>query len=365
MVSHVRTQDLAIRHLLISHTHCRLRFYDSSNGLLASEPGNFHPGFFRDQLAPVVEPPPSLQCDMTDLSHDCFSIFPPPQNYETPYMTSRGLRLTLPTWQLHDLDERVMVCITLSKRNNAVELVCVSLYRLSLNMMERGRFDDDLTFLPESEHVHFSYETFYVIEPRPETSVSESSTNENAPTVLILKLNGTYSERLSCYFSPWPSMMDLLQLDSVSDGEELVPPQVHTIQGHRPVDVPSLFAGIAISGDDNVWYFPKAQDFSRYGKFDQCIVGSYTNKTSWLPAELLLKVFCVLGSGDSDTPDSKSRLRYLRKMPIVRCFRQRQKYFRIRQIVKSGLKMQIKLLFLPIGLPYNYHPQYVIRIFHC
>lgn len=151
--------------------------------------------------------------NIADLSRNCFSVFPPPQDHETPYMTSRGLHLTLPVWQSNKRRSRIVVCITLANSKDTVELACVNFIRLPLNILQRAQ-NQDLTFLPRSDQVHFSYETFYVTEPRAESSIPTLfAHNEMSAMLLIVKLDGFQSEQLSCYFSPWTSMLDLLQHD--------------------------------------------------------------------------------------------------------------------------------------------------------
>ncbi|KAJ4376347.1 hypothetical protein N0V83_001630 [Neocucurbitaria cava] len=137
-----------------------------SRGLLAHSPSDF--AEFRAEnhtQAPLMSPLWPLE----DLSRDHFSIFPPSVDQVPPYLTSRGLRITLPVTlvTLQNNCQDIYACLTLIyPPGGQMHMLCVKLIRATASeeryIRQAGVL---LVVLPQANRGHFEYRSIYVEQP--------------------------------------------------------------------------------------------------------------------------------------------------------------------------------------------------------
>lgn len=194
----------------------------TSKGLLADHPADFvslqdyESDFEYSSLWPI----PS-GWKFSALSRNCFSLFPPPSGHEAPFMTSRGLRVTLPVWRQVDNQDALFLCVTLINEGRENEqMVCVQLFQLGLRSAQHSRQSGrGLVVLPRSCKIGFEYQSIYIIKPRLTPYLSRSLAAPTSMSILILNLNGHQSEQLHCHIAP-ASLWDLISSGNIYSGEQ-------------------------------------------------------------------------------------------------------------------------------------------------
>jgi hypothetical protein len=186
-----------------------------SKGLLADSPSDFvdprgvwtkHSWTKRD-LAKTS----SSSWSFRDLSRDCSSLLSPPKIHDPPYLTSRGLRISLPLLERNNSGE-FYACLTSLHAYESDELMlCMTLHRLSPKS-ERyiRRVGADLTLLPKASCTGFNYTSIYVLQPFAildrNDLIKDYPGPASIPSLVIVKPNIAQELHLEYYLSSWISM---------------------------------------------------------------------------------------------------------------------------------------------------------------
>jgi hypothetical protein len=180
-----------------------------SKGLLADSPSDFVDSVDRFTMRGLSESSSSTW-SFRDLSRDCSSLLSPPGEHDPPFLTSRGLRISLPILERNSGE--FYACLTLLHAYEAEEqMLCMILHRLSPKS-ERyiRRVGADLTLLPKSSRKGFKYKSIYVLQPYPVLDrndlIKESPDPPSIPSLIIVKPNIPQELHLEYYCSSWISM---------------------------------------------------------------------------------------------------------------------------------------------------------------
>jgi hypothetical protein len=180
-----------------------------SKGLLADSPSDFVDSVDRFTMRGLSEYS-SSSWSFRDLSRDCSSLLSPPGEHDPPFLTSRGLRISLP--MLERNSGEFYACLTLLHAYEAEEhMLCMVLHRLSPKS-ERyiRRVGADLTLLPKSSRKGFKYKSIYVLQPFPVLDrndlIKDSPDPPSIPYLIIVKPNIPQELHLEYYCSSWISM---------------------------------------------------------------------------------------------------------------------------------------------------------------
>jgi hypothetical protein len=180
-----------------------------SKGLLADSPSDFVDSVDRFTMRGLSESSSSTW-SFRDLSRDCSSLLSPPGEHDPPFLTSRGLRISLPILERNSGE--FYACLTLLHAYEAEEqMLCMILHRLSPKS-ERyiRRVGADLTLLPKSSRKGFKYKSIYVLQPYPVLDrsdlIKESPEPPSIPSLITVKPNIPQELHLEHYYSSWISM---------------------------------------------------------------------------------------------------------------------------------------------------------------
>jgi hypothetical protein len=186
-----------------------------SKGLLADSPSDFIDS--RDiwtrhkWTSGDLAKPSSSSWSFRDLSRDCTSLLSPPKIHDPPYLTSRGLRISLPLLERNNSGE-FYACLTLLHAYESDELMlCMTLHRLSPKS-ERyiRRVGADLALLPKASCKGFNYRSIYVLQPYAVLDrndlIRDYPGPASMPSLVIVKPNIAQELHLEYYLSSWISM---------------------------------------------------------------------------------------------------------------------------------------------------------------
>ena len=193
-----------------------------SKGLLADSPSDFIDNRDHYTLQTLTKGHGSAW-SFRDLSIDSSSVFNPLREQEPPYLTSRGLRISLPIIERNSGE--IYACITLVHTTGTeVAMLCVALHRLSPKF-ERyiRRAGTDLTLLPKASAKSFKYRPIYVLQPPPDSRQRNSlqrvmilNNTPTQPSLVLIHFDLGESPPLKCYLSSWISMDQVLQARFIS-----------------------------------------------------------------------------------------------------------------------------------------------------
>ncbi|KAF2009503.1 HET-domain-containing protein [Aaosphaeria arxii CBS 175.79] len=182
-----------------------------SKGMLADSPSDFVDS--RDHWTNrSLSKSANSQWSFRDLSKNCSSLLTPSKDHEPPYLTSRGLRISLPVVERQN--RQVNACITLLRpENHEKMMLCMTLHRLGPKSEQYiRRIGADLTLSPISSSGSFKYRSIYVIQPPVRSDIPRPiSSPSGAPSLLLVKMKVIPGDHLVCHWSSWINMESVLR----------------------------------------------------------------------------------------------------------------------------------------------------------
>lgn len=194
-----------------------------SSGLLAASPldfAMFHLGSLLD--SPITDPvwqrahPPISDAVVSKCKREgsythCFRALEPPADHLPPYLTSRGMRISLPLFQLSKTS--YLACLTMTRGGNEEFLLCLELSKSLGNEEHFFRIAwSRLLVLSMQSRSAFKYHSIYVVQPPPNTIRRMLAFNvyERPTSLLILRMDNDTAQNLKHIFSEMSNLQDIL-----------------------------------------------------------------------------------------------------------------------------------------------------------